>query len=749
MRSAIPEAKATTTSPSPALERTLEGLLHGAAISVVCLTLVAVAQPLFTEDMWWHLSMGRAYAAAGPWLDADPNLFTAIGPPSPAAWLSSLSLYGLERFAGFQSLRLAHLVLVSLILAFAWSSLFKISASRSYASTATALFAGLSAYRLFQLRPDLVSLLGAVLLVWLLIVPKRGTGDPEHQAEPASAAPVNSRARLTAAVVLMGLWANGHAGFLLGLILIAAAIGGLVVARSTRAMFQAEPPGRMRWLLLALGLGLLATLVNPTGAAPHFLYFSAGAETPDLAVVVDEWTRINLLALPPPNLPPSLQSWIVVWALLLITPLSLSLALAKALRSARTADEATRAQPPGEGVDPALVGVAGVSLIAMLLAVRFLWLGIFPLLLIGACIRASGGFRLRVRFAHLFAGGVFGLFLAYGFFTHGAWPMISKAVRWQTYARPYTAAKNDAHAVWFMRDAGLEGNLYNDYWSGNFLGYWLSPGLRTFVNGSLNVPIDVMDAGFAISRRAWDSDIRFEALLDQYRIDVFFGTGTPRVSLPGRPVISTTTHLEHSPGWVLVFRSLSSAIYLRDNPRNRKNLERVGEYYADVAVPFDLASGGLDVAQVIRSAPEWAARHGLIPGGYSEWVMATRVPDPTRKFAASDRLASLYAMIGLYQRAESIDRGILETHPRAVGARRRLVWSLFHQQRFEDASFAAAQLAKIAPAGDAISKMLVDSAGQLLAMSEIRRAALVAVLPALSRAQAAQIGAEFVEPEVR
>jgi len=721
-------------------------LLHGAAASVICLTLVAVAQPLFTEDMWWHLSMGRAYAAAGPWLAADPNLFTAAGPPSPAAWLSSLSLYGLERIAGFQGLRLAHASLVCLILGFAWSSLLKVSGNRAYASSATALFAAVSAYRLFQLRPDLVSLLGAVLLVWLLVVSKLGTSKVAAQGASDSEA-VNSRARIAASVLLLGLWANGHAGFALGPILIAAAIGGLLLARVVGPPCQAEPALRLRCLSIALILGLLATFVNPTGAAPHLLYFSAGGATPDLALVADEWTRIALFAAPPTNLPPSLLSWVIVWCLLGMTPIAVVLVLR--LHTTRSGSDDSKSQTQSEGIDPALVGVAAVSLVGMLVAVRFLWLGIFPLLLIGHCARVLGLFRLSLRPVHVIGGALFSLFLVYGFYAHGAWPMISKAVRLDTYARPYTAAKNDAHAVWFLRDSELEGNLFNDYWSGNFLGYWLAPRLRCFVNGSLNVPIEVMDAGFEINRRAFQSEISFEDLLDLHEIDVFFATGTPRLSLPGRPVISTTTHLENTPGWLLVFRSLSSAVYLRDNPRNHKNLARVRAYYADAGVPFGGDDPGFDVAQVIREAPAWAIEHGLIPANYATWEPATRVPDPTRRNVAKERLASLYATLSLYQRAETIDRETLRANPHAVQAARRLVWSLFHRSRFEEAQAAAAQLSTFAPATDAISRMLVATARQLPTMSKNRRASVVAILPAMSRAQLAQIGTNFVEPEVR
>ena len=46
--------------------------------AVALLLLVSAGQPLFTEDTWWHLAMGEAYRANGPWLAADPTLHTAL-----------------------------------------------------------------------------------------------------------------------------------------------------------------------------------------------------------------------------------------------------------------------------------------------------------------------------------------------------------------------------------------------------------------------------------------------------------------------------------------------------------------------------------------------------------------------------------------------------------------------------------------------------------------------------------------------
>ena len=97
--------------------RILPGVfLHGSALAVAGLVLVSAGQPLFTDDMWWHLAMGEVHVAQGPWLEADPFLHTAAGPPAPAAWLTGVTFYSVERAFGFPCLRVLHVLVVAGIL---------------------------------------------------------------------------------------------------------------------------------------------------------------------------------------------------------------------------------------------------------------------------------------------------------------------------------------------------------------------------------------------------------------------------------------------------------------------------------------------------------------------------------------------------------------------------------------------------------------------------------------------------------
>ena len=704
-------------------EATPRFLIHVAALAVCGLLLASVGQPLFAEDSWWHLAMGEVYAAQGPWLDSDPALHTASGPPAPAAWLADLGLYAVERAVGFQGLRVAHVLTVAGILALAWFALRLASASPAYASLGTSLFALLSAYRAFQLRPHLFSLAAALLLVRLLLSDRRPP----------------TWGRVAAAGGLVGLWANLHAGFVLGPLLLGAAIAGQVTASLLHRERWPHDRPRVTRLAVALAVTLLCSLANPAGIEPHLLYLTAGGATPELGVILDEWAPVSLFQLPVLRLPPSPLNWAVVWALLLATPCAVLLA------SRRERTGPARAMQAGP--DPALVGVAVASLVALLAAVRFLWLGIFPLLVIGQCVRTLAGSSAR-RHALGWAAGIAAVLLVPGFMRLGDWPMISRGVQLYRYAQPYPTSKHYAHAVWFLRDAALEGNLFNDYASGNFLSYWLTPRMRVFVNGSLNVPNDVIAAHRAILMRGWESDEAFSDILDRYGIDVFFGTGEPVVSPPSRPTYSTTTHLENTPGWILVFRNLRSGVYLRDNARNRRNLERVVDYYAREHVPFDPIRG-FETARVLREAPRWAVEHGLVPRNFAGMERASRSLNPALRSAAREQLATIAATLGLYRSSEAIDRGLLRARPPSLIAARRLVWSLLHQRRGAESLKAAEQLEAVAAPADALSLLLVDAAKRHAALPEADAEALIAMIPVFDGSELQRIHAGFQQAAPR
>jgi hypothetical protein len=694
-------------------------LAHAACAWVGALLLLAAGQPLLTDDAWWHLALGEAWLRHGPWLAEDPLLFTAPGPPAPASWLADTALAGALRAGGFAGLRAAHVLAVAAILALAWSLARRASGSRVAASLATALFAAFAAYRLVQLRPELATILATLALYRLLLEDGRPPG----------------RRRIALAALLFALWANVHAGFLLAPLLLAAALAGLVAASPLRARDErVRDRERALALAAALALGSLATLLNPDGVGPHAAWLAGEDLSPSLLRVADEWQPLDPLRLPVEGLPPSPLAWGLFWALLVATPFG-------ALRAARS----WRRAGGDEGADPALVGLALASLAAPLAAVRLLWLAIFPLLLLARAARgARGGAR-----AAAWAAAAASLLLAPAFARLGDWPVArALADPWSGFAQPYRAARYQAHAVWILADAGLEGNLWNDYPLGGFLGFWLAPRVRSFANGTLNLSPDAMAANRPLrERRGALPGETFLALLDRLGVDLFLGTRLPEVGPAHEAWFHTTAHLEGEPGWVLLFRNLDSAVYLRRNERNAANLERVAGFYERAGVPFD-PERGFDVERVIREAPLWAIAHGVLPARYAAIASRSQSLDAAIREPALGELASLHAALGAYEIALRLDRRLLRRDPEAVAPRRRLVWSLLRLGRDAEASEQADALAA-APTADALSAEIAAAARAAPALGPEQRSARVATLPVFTRAEAAWLLAGTAAPEAR
>lgn len=651
---------------------------HLTALGVAAATVVLAGQPIYANDTWIHLALGEVFAVEGPWLAADPHLFAAPGPPSPSSWLGSLAIWKAFDCGGFIGLRIAHALCVAGILLLAHRNLRRAGAVPAVASALLIMFVALSTYRLVQLRPDLFTIAATMLLHPLLLAGQRG---PDEK-------------RILLAALLAAVWANLHAAFLLGPLLVAAASAGVGLASNDRAR-------ALRLALAAAAMGI-ASLANPQGIGAHLAYFESGRATLGLEAIADEWNPTNLLAWPVPSLPPTIAAWVVCWLCVLGTIAAAATWLRERLR-AREGRDAGPNESSARSIDPALVAVAAAGLVAAIQASRFLWLGFFALALIGAQLSRSRGTngestassgaaalaRGPVWRAPVAIGGAFAaLAIAALHFEVGDWPLVSRAMRADgaDYSIPYPAERFNTHAIWFLADSGVEGRIFNDYPLGGFMSFWLAPRLQMASSGTMNVEKSAMEANFAIgARQQQRPDESYAALLDRQGIDLFLGQGYPIEATPGRPIPCTIRHLENEPGWLLVFRNLRSAIYLRNDPRNAANLDRIATYYAKAGVPFD-RDRGFDPEEVLRRATPWAYAHGLVPYDFVALVETVRESSRAGRIdIQTHRLAVLYATLGLYERALQLDRQIARKYPEDQTTTWRVLWTLAQLRRWDEA----------------------------------------------------------------
>ncbi len=642
----------------------------GAALLWVagCL-LVTSARPIETNDFWWHAKLGAIFAAEGLDLEADPLTHTAPpGPPPRAQWLFGLGLHAVRRIGGFAALRAAHAGLVLAALALAYASLRAAGARRPAACAATAAFAVLGWYRFIQLRPDLLSIPATLLLYRLVLLPT-----------------LPSWPRVGATAVLVAVWAQMHSLYLLGPCLLVAGLAGAgleALAAWRRPALRSPPVRRAGRLAAALALALLLSALHPEGPQAHLVFLRASA-TASIFGISDDWARLA-------TLDPRVSSAAV-------SPLVSTLANATlALFAAATALRLRRGRGALRALDPVALALALAGALAMLAAVRFLWLGFFPL----ACLARSGpceGARpARGRDAvAAAAGALLAASLAAGSGRDTATPLAGLGAGYWT--PHYRAEKFYGEAVSFLAQTRLAGKLWNDYPIGGFLDYWLAPRLRTFVDGRLHVSKEVLRDGAAIAGRS--GGLPGETYLDtleRRQVDVFLGVGTPPAAPVGerRPDRYTVAHLEGVREWIPVFRSLRSAVYLRANPRNRANLERVSRWYRRQRIPFD-PERGVDAGAVARDHPEWAARRGMVWEGFGRLLQAARSSDPGERAAAQELLAIAFGRLGAHEDALAIDAELAARDPLAKAPRRRSVHALLRLGRLDDALAAASELVLI------------------------------------------------------
>ena len=150
--------------------------------------------------------------------------------------------------------------------------------------------------------------------------------------------------------------------------------------------------------------------------------------------------------------------------------------LARASRSRSTARCAARDRRALD-LDPASPRSRCSRSALSLSAVRFLWLGIFPLLLFARAIGARERQRRAMRAVRRDVDRRGGVAAARGRFfdVRRLARDHARRVELSDYAKPYPVEKYYAHAIWLLADSGVRGHLYHDYFLGGFAGYWLAP----------------------------------------------------------------------------------------------------------------------------------------------------------------------------------------------------------------------------------------------------------------------------------
>ncbi len=232
-----------------------------------------LAAPVGDPDLWWHLSAAQRIAAEFP-VRADWLSWTLGGAPwINFEWLSGYLFLGVYNAAGLAGLWALKILLLGLVVDGARRAALSFGLGEKESAAAAALSA-LALLPRSDIRIELFSLLFFVRL-WLWLLSK--TKEEKKLS-----------ARETAGFfVFFVLWANLHAGFAYGLLLI-----GLYLAEALAAA-----SARRAALACGLAAAFLGTFANPYGAQVYGVILSHAVDGAHLASAIAEWAPLDLLRL--------------------------------------------------------------------------------------------------------------------------------------------------------------------------------------------------------------------------------------------------------------------------------------------------------------------------------------------------------------------------------------------------------------------------------------------------------------------
>ncbi|MBN1887918.1 MAG: hypothetical protein JW850_07995 [Thermoflexales bacterium] len=229
--------------------------------------------PLREGDLWWHLRVGEMIVRDRAIPSVDSFSFTASGQAYFFAhsWLSDLVLYLLASAGGLSALVLCQAVLETLVVGSLLLESLRRGAAAPLATIAT-LLGWLILYPFSTARPQIFSLLCFAACYSML-----------------SAYRLSGHNRLCLLPPLVVAWCNLHGAWIMGLILLAAAVGLGVLEGLASGHSQRPLRPLIVWSLAALP----ATLVNPNGLE-MYRHLSTVSSSQVNQTYVSEWLPPSL-----------------------------------------------------------------------------------------------------------------------------------------------------------------------------------------------------------------------------------------------------------------------------------------------------------------------------------------------------------------------------------------------------------------------------------------------------------------------
>src|ERR1044071_4040656 len=239
---------------------------------VLVVIFITALQPITDPDFWWHLKTSEYVIQNHGIPHADVFSYTRLGSEWVMhEWLSEVFMYGVFRIAGFAGLIVVFALLVTASFWVVYLR-FRSRVGHPVVAAVALLLGAIATTLVWGARPQIFTLLLASIFLYIL--------DNYYSKKSEKA--------IWWLVPLMVLWVNLHAGWALGLALIALTLFGLVLD----VLFGTESRDVLRKRAPAL-LGVLvactaAICVNPNGTRMYSYPFET-LTSESMMLFIREW----------------------------------------------------------------------------------------------------------------------------------------------------------------------------------------------------------------------------------------------------------------------------------------------------------------------------------------------------------------------------------------------------------------------------------------------------------------------------
>ena len=218
-------------------------------VAILVLGLFAMAARNVTDpDVWWHLRTGQLILQNHSVFHTDPYSFTRFGQRwVDQEWLSQVLIFRLYRLAGWGGL----IAGFGAVIASAFLVVFLRCPGRPYVAGVITLLGAFASAPSWGVRPQMLTLLLASVLLLIL---ERSYERPKL---------------LWWTPLLTLLWVNLHAGYALGIVLMALFLAGDALDVAFGFKDEPLPASRLRGLALAVVACAAVVPLNPYGAAMY------------------------------------------------------------------------------------------------------------------------------------------------------------------------------------------------------------------------------------------------------------------------------------------------------------------------------------------------------------------------------------------------------------------------------------------------------------------------------------------------